>query len=111
MDKNIYRCPVTGAYYDPLGVQRKLLLGSKGQVNSWLADQRGGDELASLAAEEKLLPLIRSSFALPDLDSRTGEGSGTAVCLKVLECYLLWADEKKEMGQPSPNVLPCSDCP
>lgn len=102
---------MTAAYLDPLAIQRRLLIGSKGQVNSWLQAQRGADEVAAMEAEEKLVPLVRQAFGLKEVDPKTGEGHPTALCLKCLECYLSWAEAKKAKGQTSQNLLPCADCP
>lgn len=110
-EREIYRDPVTGTYLDPLAVQRKLLVGSRGQVNAWIAEQRGEDEVAAMVAEEKLVPLIRQAFGLREINPTTGDGHPTSMCLKCLECFLTWADAKKVKGQTSLSSSPCADCP
>lgn len=110
-DQSIYRCPVTAYYFDPLAVQRKLLLLSKGEVNSWLRDQRGDDEMAAFAADDKLVPVIRGAFGLQEVNRDTGQGHATSTCLSVLDHFLRYMDAKKEKGPASPTVLPCADCP
>lgn len=111
MDTLIYKCPVTGHHFDPLSVQRKLLTLSKGQFNSWLADQRGDDELKAMEAEEKILPVVRSAFGFREIDKLTGAGEGTEVCLEVLSQYLQWVEVKKVRGQTLQTSSPCVDCP
>lgn len=111
MDTMIYKCPVTGYHYDPLSVQRKLLVGSKGQVNTWLQDQRGEDELVAMEAEEKLLPVARTAFGFKEVDKATGLGEPTSLVLECLNSYLAWIDAKKVKGPTSPISSPCAGCP
>lgn len=110
-DLSVYRCPVSGLYLDPLAVQRKLLLLSKGEINPWLQDHLDGDEAKSLAAEEKLLPVVREAMKLSPIDPRTGEGVTDEACLRALNFYLGWMQEKKVRGQSLLTGSPCSDCP
>lgn len=109
--KDIYRCHVSGRFHDPLAVHRKLLLQSRGEINTWLRDQRGADELASLAAEDKLVPVIRAAFGLTPVDPANGSGTTDSNALRTLDFFLRWLEEKKVRGQSSQTVSPCADCP
>jgi hypothetical protein len=110
MDRDIYRDPITGVMYDPLKVHRKLVVGSRNEINKWLADHRNSDDLVSLAAEEKLLPVIRAAFDLAPIDP-TGRGITDAHALAVLERFLEYAQGKEKRGQDSPTGSPCAVCP
>lgn len=111
MDSMIYKCPVTGYWFDPLAIQRRLLVGSKGNINTWIKEQRGEDELIALEAEERMLPVIRAAFGLVEVDKASGSGHPTELVLNTLTHYLQWAEAKKVKGQTSQLESPCVDCP
>lgn len=109
-DQEIYRDPLTGTAYDPLRVHRRLVVGSKNEFNLWLRDHRGEDELKALAADDKILPVVRDAFGLPPV-SPDGGGITDAQAFMILERYLEYARGKGQRGQPSPASSPCADCP
>lgn len=83
-----------GDFHDPLQVRRTLYLGSGGQFNTWLEEQRNGDTEAAMRAHEKLLPLVRAAFNLPPIDHLTGYGIADEQALQVLSAFLRWLEGK-----------------
>lgn len=90
----IYMCPVFEDYHDPLAARRALVLGSDGQFNAWLSEQRSPDAVTAMRAHEKIIPLVRAVFKLPAVDRATGAGVADQQALDVLNHFLSWLEGK-----------------
>lgn len=107
---DIYQCPVTHDRLDPLRVLRQLRLLSGDQINAWIVAQRGEDELKSLEAEERIIPVVRTVFHMPTAEDEPG-GYTDRQCLEALNGFLEYLRGKEQRGQHSQPRSPCSVCP
>lgn len=94
---------------DPLAVRRRLIQSAGGDLGK-LADAAavkeksspesdGGEEIARLDAEERLLGVIRYGFELPAFDPATGEGCTEAMLWKIWDDYWAFVEgERKPAG-------------
>ncbi len=99
-----YQCPVTGRFFDPLRVQRKLL--SAGDVNAWITETPRSAE-----SEEKLISAARDALSLSPIDAETGAGWTDSVVLDSLDRFTVFLAGKDETEQTSPTSAPCTGCP
>jgi len=92
-DKLIYTAP-HGRPYDPLALQRKLLLASTGTLNDLLATWSAAEstDLDRAAAEESLVAITRSAFDLQPFD--TEGGVTDRIALNCLTDFLEWLAKK-----------------
>lgn len=96
----VYRCPVTGRFYDPLRVRRDLL---SRDFNKLVADRA--------ANEGDLVTVGRAALGLSEIDAETGAGWTDAAVLDALTSFTEYLAGKDETAQNSPTSAPCTDCP
>jgi hypothetical protein len=106
-DRQIYTFP-DGRKGDPLALQRRLFLESKGFINDWIEARGGEDPLAAAVAEESLLAATRSAFGYLSFDQG---GALDEQVLDDLDSFTGYLTAKKAKGQTTLDSTPCSDCP
>jgi hypothetical protein len=96
-DKQIYNAP-TGKKYDPLSLQRKLIIASGGTLNNylntWVNDQ--SKEFDRAVAEDFLINVTRKAFTLPSFDEDNTVTD--ELVLKCLEDFLRWLEKNEKRG-------------
>lgn len=105
-EKLIYCCTVGGQQrrYDPLAVRRRLLIETAGQFELLRAEYEGDDEMASLAAEELLLPAVRAAFRLtPIADAAAADEATDGDALELLYDYLDFVGKPKSADATGPT--------
>lgn len=112
-ERQIYRCPKTGAFHDPLMVKRRLLIYSKGGLNAAIAtwNDEKADPVEKGKAEEVLVRAGRDAFGYPAIDAPTGKGIVDATVLEAVTDFTIWLRGKGETVQNTPTSAPCTDCP
>ena len=112
-ERQVYQCPETKRFYDPLSVKRKLVIAGKGQFNKAVAVYNGGagtpEELAQ--AEGILVASGREALGMPAINPATGEGHGDASVILAVTAFTRWLRGKDGTVQSGPNSAPCTDCP
>lgn len=91
--REIYKCPVTGRYYDPLRVRRALLA-----VADWDDD-------------EALTAVARSALGLAPIDPETGAGWLDAEAYAALSHFTDWLEKKDVTAKNWPTSAPSTACP
>lgn len=112
-ERQVYRCPVTGRYLDPLAARRSMFAAAKGRggFNGAVADARSPDEGVRAAGEERLVAAGRAALGLPPIDPKTGEGVTDAVAMEALTAFTRWLSGKGGTARGGPSGAPCTDCP
>lgn len=93
----------TTVFGDPLRIQRKLAMASKGQLAQLIDDWNDADEIKKALAAEKLVPAIVEAFELKAYDKKTGRGCNEATCLSVLAKFLDFMAQKKTSSEKPPT--------
>lgn len=89
-ERRIYRV-CDGRLLDPLPLRRRLLVETKGQLNSLLDEVEGADVLAASLAAGRLAEAARLAFSFPELDAE-GAGATESDCLDELYRFLGWLE-------------------
>ena len=90
-EKLIYVSPLE-TKYDPLAVQRKLIIASNGTINNYLSiwSDEKATELEKANAEEFLVAVARKAFNLPSFDEDNSVTDD--VVLNCLTSFLEWLE-------------------
>ena len=108
-DRLVFRYQVDDrtVYADPLALRRRLVQATGGEINQLLREAAdpppGGaydpsQELACLAARERLAAAILAAFDLPPFDPATGGGTTEAVALAPLWEFTDWLEKNGSGG-------------
>lgn len=95
--RRVYRAP-NGRWYDPLACRRVLELTSGGAINMWVEEQHSADPRVALAADAKVLDVVRPVFGLPPIDPATGRGVTDAEALALFADFQGWLWGKGARG-------------
>ncbi len=106
-ERTIYQSPL-GHSYDPLAVQRKLRIASRGQFNALLIDWQGEEDFASAVAEEALVIAAREAFEFVPFDEEGGVTD--AQVIETLTHFTEYLAAKKPSAEPPPNSPVSSAC-
>jgi len=113
MNRDVYQCPVTQRFYDPLEMRRALLIESSFQINEWIEEQKSSDPAVTWPAQAKVVAVTRKVFGLQPIDPITGGGEGDARVIAVLNAFTEWLEGKGGGGQNRDSSPPArsSDFP
>lgn len=110
-EKQIYSPEGSDLKFDPLAVERALIIASEGRINDllkqWTPPEEGTgdvspgaetrDALARALAEQELSVIARKAFSLPDFPASTD-----ATALELLVDFLWWMEKKGVRGETPP---------
>lgn len=110
-EKDIYQCPVSGRFHDPLAVKRAVVLASKGRFNDAVAAWKGEDQVDRANAEAVLVTAARAGLGLPPVDPKTGQGVTDAQAIEALTAFTKWCRGKGQRAASTHDSRPCTGCP
>ena len=105
--RQIYTSPLN-TRHDPLEVERRLRVASRGEINKLLDTWGDKDELAAAVAEANLVEVARTAFSLRPLVEK--DGVSDADVLDTLVHFLNYLGESPSADVPSVKSQPCTDC-
>jgi hypothetical protein len=105
-ERSIYTAP-TGDEFDPLAVQRKLRISSRGRINECIQQWQSEDQVEADVAEENLLAFARTAFGFKPFDE---SGPTDAVVLETLHHFLDYLKNSESVDATTPNSQPSTDC-
>ena len=130
-DKRIFEYPsIDGSvplFADPLIVRRKLLARSAGKIDELVDKYRLAHEASEAvaanpgalvdpgifvegdAAQEMLAASVMYAFDLQPFDASTGHGATEKYCLRLLDSFNEWREQKKTSTEMPPSSSPDSD--
>lgn len=97
--RRIYKCPVTAHCHDPLALRRAFILSKdyNSAAEGVRAHAEGTESHAQ--AEEKLVAIGRSIFAMPAINPDTGEGWTDTEVIGAVSAFTRWLKGKVETAQ------------
>lgn len=90
-------------YADPGKLHRRLLRAAAGDLPQLLEKARGDDELAALAATERMIEIARDAFQMPEVNEKTAEGVPEQFVHDALTRFFDFMDEKKNPQESFPT--------
>lgn len=105
-ERKIYVSP-SGDRYDPLAVQRKLRIASRGQVNEALLQWHGDDDLEAAVAEENLVGFARVAFQFASFED---DGPTDAEVLDTLVHFLAAIKNSASVDATPPTAPSTTEC-
>jgi hypothetical protein len=93
---------------DPLAIQRRLFIHTKGRVNDLIAARDGEDLLAAAEAEEELIVAARTAFGFGEFEAG---GVIDAEVLAELDRFAEYLEGKGQGRPTTPGGSHSSDCP
>lgn len=100
-EKRIFQYALNGEtlYADPLRIKRLLQIGTNGQFDQLVEQQREGGEVEQAEANGILAQATAAAFRFPLLDPKTGSGFTEGESIDLLRRFLEWIEQKKTTGE------------
>ena len=99
-EKRIFQYQLNGTtlYADPLRIKRLLQIGTGGQFDQLVEQQRDGNEVQQAEANGILASATAAAFKFPLLDPKSGNGFTEGEAIDLLRRFLEWVEQKKTTG-------------